>query len=740
MTLNPQQKEAVKTINGPLLINAGAGSGKTHTLTQRVVSMIREHDISPKSIFCVTFTNKAAKEMRERIAHNLGIESENLNAFRDHRLPMVGTFHSTAAFFLRMFAEKVGYGDDFIIYDADDCLRLIKNIMKSQNISEKECNPRAIAGMISRAKGEGLSPDEYSRTVDSYLTTVVLDVYRQYVGELKEHNAMDFDDLLLLFRKILQFDDVLEYFHSRFSHFLVDEYQDTNLLQYEIIKILAAKTRNLCVVGDDWQGIYSWRGANIENILSFKKDYPEAKIINLEENYRSTKTIIEAANALIKNNSRQMDKTLFSNKEMGEKILILEGLDERHEAEQIANMIREKKADSYDDFAILYRTNGQSRLIEEALIKKNISYRVFGGTKFYDRKEIKDILSYIRVIFNPMDSISLRRIINVPGRKIGEKSFENFQNLLEREHMNIAEVAENNFILTAMTGVGANGIRQFCELYQRFRETARTKTIAELMEEIIRLTRYDEYLKAEYDENEYTGKMENIEEFISMASRYDGIDYPENLAHFLEDIALITDQDREQDSENTAGTVSLMTVHLAKGLEFPVVFVAGAEEGIFPHSRSLVDGGALEEERRLMYVAITRAKTHLIISRAYERYNFGSYSANPKSRFLKELPEALLENSQKNRNTSGSIFGNTPSGINTLGGIFSVNTSKNISQKISTKKNHIGDFSVGDRVRHPQYGTGTIISINDDAVGDIAFAGMGIKKMNLEIAPIKKQI
>lgn len=418
MSLNPQQQEAVNTINGPLLINAGAGSGKTHTLTERVVSMIRDHNISPKAIFCVTFTNKAAREMRERIAGKLGVEMTSVNAFRDARVPLVGTFHSVAAFFLRMFAERVGYGNDFVIYDSDDCLRLVKSIMKEQNINEKEFNPRAIHGLISRAKGDGLSPDDYSRTVDSYMTSVVLDVYRIYAGQMKQQNALDFDDLLLLFRKTLEIPDVVEYFHNRFSHFLVDEYQDTNHLQYEIIKILASATRNLCVVGDDWQGIYSWRGADIQNIIDFKKDYSEAKIINLEENYRSTKTIINAANAVIKNNANQMQKTLFTNKEEGEKITIIEGLDEKHEAEQIANIIRETKAQDYNEFAILYRTNGQSRLLEEALIKKNISYRVFGGMKFYERKEIKDILSYIRVIFNPNDLISLRRIINVPSRKI----------------------------------------------------------------------------------------------------------------------------------------------------------------------------------------------------------------------------------------------------------------------------------------------------------------------------------
>lgn len=734
MSLNPRQKEAVETINWPLLINAWAWSGKTHTLTERVVSMIRDHNISAKKIFCVTFTNKAAREMRERIAWKLWIEDSTINPFRDARLPLVGTFHSTASFFLRTFAEKVGYGNDFVIYDADDCLRLVKSIMKEKNINEKEFNPRAIQGMISKAKWDWLSPSEYSRTVDSYAGSVALDVYQVYAGQMKAQNALDFDDLLLFFRKILDLPEVVEFFHNRFSHFLVDEYQDTNLLQYEIIKILASGSRNLCVVGDDWQGIYSWRWADISNIINFKKDYPEAKIINLEENYRSTQTIIKAANAVIKNNANQMDKTLFSNKEEWEKIKFLEWIDEKNEAEQIANIIRETKADNFSEFAILYRTNGQSRLLEEALIKKNISYRVFGGLKFYERKEIKDILAYIRVVFNPLDLISLRRIINVPSRKIWEKSLENFEKLLEREHMSIAEVSENNFILESLTWVGATGIKWFCTTYQALRQEMKEKTVVELMDNIIKRTRYDEYLKTEYDDAEYEWKMENIAEFISMASRYDWLVYPENYATFLEDIALITDQDREQDEKNNSGYVSLMTVHLAKWLEFPTVFIAWAEEWVFPHSRSLVDGMALEEERRLMYVAITRAKNKLYISRAMERYNFGSYSANPKSRFLKEIPEEFVELPVR-ENISKSIFSSSSS--SGFSGFGSFGTSSSTIKPIIKKKNNVWDFAVGSRVRHPQYWTGTIVAINE-TIGDIAFAGMGIKKMNLEIAPLTK--
>lgn len=766
--LNPAQLEAVRTIDGPLLINAWAWSGKTHTITERVVYMIREQRIDPRSIFCVTFTNKAAREMRERIAKRLDIVPDSHHPFRTPWLPTIGTFHSIASFFLRMFIDRIGYARDFVIYDSDDCLRNTKEIMKSQNIDEKEFQPRSILSMISKAKWQGMSPQEYSATVDSYFDSIVFEVYKVYVSKMKAENALDFDDLLLLFREILTIPDVLAYFHDRFRYFMVDEYQDTNALQYETIRLLAGHTKNLCVVGDDWQGIYSWRGANIENILSFKKDYPEAKVINLEENYRSTKIIIEAANAVIKNNLNQMRKTLFTSNPEGEKIRLIEGLDEKHEAELIASRIREMASSSssddsrgwgtYSAFAVLYRTNGQSRLLEEALIRKNIPYRVYGGVKFYERKEVKDILAYIRIIFNPLDSISLKRIINVPSRKIGEKSLENFLEIMKREHMDLAQMAAEPLVVESLSGVGANGAKSFLLLYGFLRNISQTESVATLMEEIIRRTDYEAYLKSEYGEDESADKLENLEEFRNMASRYDGMLYPENLASFLEDIALITDQERENQNTLTEewsehSFVSLMTIHLAKGLEFPHVFIAGAEEGIFPHSRTLLDAREIEEERRLMYVAITRAKQGLYITRSYERYTFGNYSANPKSRFVKEIPEEYIEREEKNT-TSSSIFGGGGVGFASLGSLFhqtgwdlssSLRMMKDgeslISHGGTTKtakpKNRAADFALGDRVEHSQYGVGTIVSV-DGAIGQIAFSGVGVKKMNIEIAPLQK--
>ena len=686
--------------------------------------------------------------MRDRIARRLWIETITVNPFRTNWLPTIGTFHSIAAFFLRMFIDRIGFGKDFIIYDSDDCLRTVKEIMKSQNIDEKEFNPRWVLAMISQAKGKGQSPIEYSVTVDSYFWSVVLEIYKAYVGKMKKENALDFDDLLLFFRQILDIPEVLEYFHNRFEYFMVDEYQDTNVLQYEIVRILSSKTKNLCVVGDDWQGIYSWRWANIENILSFKKDYPEAKVINLEENYRSTKNIIEAANHVIKNNLNQMKKTLFTAKPDGEKIELIEGMDDKHEAELIATRIRDHENQDYSRFAILYRTNGQSRLLEESLIRKNIPYRVYGGVKFYERKEIKDILAYIRIIFNPLDSTSLKRIINVPGRKIGEKSLENFLEIMEREHMDISQIAEEPIIVESLTGVWANGIRSFVMLYKILRDISKTESVASLMTAIISRTSYEAYLKDEYGEEEYEWKIENLEEFVNMASRYDGMSYPENIASFLEDIALITDQDRDNEQWNSetesAGHVSLMTIHLAKWLEFPHVFIAWAEEWIFPHSRTLLDAREIEEERRLMYVAITRAKEFLSISRAYERYTFGNFRANPKSRFIGEIPSEYLIQAESRRE-GGSIFGSSLWGAQTLSSLFANESSRNPKTSFGwfsslnkpKEKNNSSDFSPWDRIEHAQYGVGTIVGLSW-AVADIAFSWVGIKKMNVEIAPIKK--
>lgn len=677
--------------------------------------------------------------MRSRIAQRLGIWDGGVNPFRTPRLPIVGTFHSIAAFFLRMFIDRLGYEKDFLIYDSDDSLQIVKECMRELSIDPKEILPRSLQGVISRAKGEWFSVDLYRSMVQSFFDSVAADTYELYVKKMKAANAVDFDDLLLLFRNILHIEEVVHYFHTRFAFFMIDEYQDTNHLQYEIIHILASKTRNICVVGDDWQGIYSWRGANIENILSFSKDYPEAMVINLEENYRSTQSIIQAANQVIQNNSNQMKKNLFTQNPVGEKILLIDCYDEKHEAEIIVKQIEVSKRDNtslYCDWAILYRTNSQSRLIEEALIRKQIPYRIFWWVKFYDRKEIKDILAYIRIIYNPYDRVSLKRIINIPGRKIGEVTTDRFVTLMNEEHSSLADICEKREILTVLPSQARESLTHFLDLYTLWRHIMLEESVSVLMDNILKKTDYAAYLKQEYTDTEYEVKMDNLLEFLNMASYYDGMPFPENIASFLEDIALITDQDREW--WESKEMVSLMTVHLAKWLEFRNVIVAGLEEGIFPHSHSLLDLTSVEEERRLMYVAMTRAKERLFLSRALERYTFGNYSANPQSRFVKEIPESLREQE--------SILEKNIFSFRTTLWLFesseiiewSIRDAQRITKPALWKKqNTLSNIKLWDRVKHPQYGVGTIVSLKE-VIAEIAFPWLGIKKMNIEIAPLEK--
>ncbi len=747
--LNESQKAAVLHTDGPLLILAGAGAGKTHTLTERVARMVGE-GVPTSSILCVTFTNKAAKEMRERIAKKLGFESvPSTNPFRQAGLPLVGTFHSVGVFFLRQFIDRLGYGKDFVIFDEDDKIRTIKGILEDKKIDEKELPARQAAYMISAAKNDGTDPAAYRRNADNYAKSLVADIYLEYGRRAKSMNALDFDDILLKWFELLDLPEVLEQFHRRFRYFMVDEYQDTNDIQYRIVRTLASHTKNLAVVGDDWQGIYSWRGANIKNILSFERDYPEATVVKLEQNYRSTKTVIEAANAVVKNNREALEKTLWTENDQGDPIESIETYDEKEEARTIASKIAE--SGDYSKWAVLYRTNGQSRLIEEALINRNIPYRVFGGVKFYERKEIKDVLSYLRFVFNPADMVAFSRIVNVPSRKLGEKSVEGFRNFMEFRGLDFAtavsRIAEADEVGTAAKAAFA----RFGELHSGLVELSRNACVKELMDAVIKRTGYEEYLKGEHSKEEFEGKLENLKEFLNMASRYDGMEPRESLSLFIEDIALVTDQDRSEGE----GGVSLMTIHLAKGLEFENVVISGAEEGLFPHSRSLMEPKALEEERRLMYVAMTRAKKRLFVTRARERYTFGNYNANPPSRFLKEIPEHLTTKILPEPKYSfGASSGGTgyswlKGSVQQGGGGTSSATAgfrppASSSGGVVRPQGHVirhdpNDFHLGCRVRHAQFGEGVIVALSGD-VADIAFSGAnrGVKKMNIRIAPIEK--
>ncbi|NCP76726.1 UvrD-helicase domain-containing protein [Candidatus Gracilibacteria bacterium] len=733
--LNPSQQLAVDHLTGPLLILAGAGAGKTHTLTERIATLIQERGVAPESILAVTFTNKAAKEMRERIGKKLGRDTTNMSPYRMSGFPLVGTFHSVGIFFLRTFIEYLGYDKNFVIYDEDDKLRLMKSLIKARDLDEKEIAPRAVIGAISQAKNQGITAAKYDTIVNNYFQSMVRDIYVAYEKALVENNALDFDDILLRTNDLLQNPEVLERLHNRYEYIFVDEYQDTNDIQYQIIKLLASKYRNLSVVGDDWQGIYGWRGANIKNILSFQKDFPGAVVVKLEQNYRSTKTIISGANAVIKCNKEALDKTLWTDNEEGDKIKLIEAISEKQEAELIVKEIKEDFSD-LSKWAILYRTNSQSRLIEEALIRAGIQYKIYGGQRFYERKEIKDILAYMRLVFNPSDTMSLRRIINVPSRKIGEKSVETFLEYVHNFRAPFSEVTEGIDEMDELTPQARRGIAGFSLLYRELTEYLQIHSIKELMEEIIKKTQYIDYLRNEYGEGESESREENLKEFANMASRYDGLDSREALMMFLEDIALITDSDRDEPGQNNF--VSMMTIHSAKGLEFENVIIAGAEEGLFPHSRTLMEPREIEEERRLMYVAMTRAKRILTITRARERYTFGNYSANPPSRFLKEIPAEFTEvKALEVKNLFGG-FGSSLS-YPTLEKEVPVPEKGTGTVKRSVTSNDPSSFALGERIRHVEFGAGTIVSISGP-IAEIAFgAGKGIKKMHLGIAPIEKE-
>lgn len=640
--LNERQKEAVNHIEGPLLILAGAGAGKTHTLTERVANLVLNIGIPAESILCVTFTNKASREMRDRVGQKLGIEYAQVNPFRQSGAPLVGTFHSMGVYFLRLFIDRLGYSKNFVIFDEDDKVRLIKAILAEKQIDEKEIPAKQIVSMISSAKNDGIDPSGMRRIAQSYVSATAADIYAELEVRMRSMNALDFDDILLKVYELLKLPEVLAYFHKRFAYIMVDEYQDTNEIQYQIVKMLASHTRNIAVVGDDWQGIYSWRGANIKNILHFERDYPDAKVVKLEQNYRSTKTVIQAANALIKNNREALEKTLWTDNPQGEKIVEIEAGDEKEECREIVKLIVEslENEQNYRDWAILYRTNAQSRSIEEALISKNIPYRIFGGVKFYERKEVKDVLAYLRLLHNRSDRVGFARIINVPSRKIGEKSLEQIINVAEDLMADPITAIKHGVDMGIFTGALKSTLSSFYLMYESLAESARTSSVVDLIESLLKQVKYREYLEVEYGKEDAENRLDNLKELANLASRYDGMIGGEGLAVFLEDIALITDADRDATGEEV---VSLMTVHLAKGLEFTNVIIAGAEDGLFPHSRTFLEPKELEEERRLMYVAITRAKKRLYITRARERYRFGTYSANPRSKFVGELPSELMD-------------------------------------------------------------------------------------------------
>lgn len=713
--LNQQQREAVETVKGPLLIIAGAGSGKTKTLTTRVVYLLREIKIRPQNILAVTFTNKAAQEMKERITHALtGGQDVKIGYYN---MPVVGTFHSLCVRILRSEIEHLGYGKNFQIIDDQDQLALLKKITRELEIDEKQFNPRAFREIISRSKTDMMDAELFAEQANGYYEELAAKVYLKYQASLKENNGLDFDDIInftvTIFKK---FPEVLKKYQEQFQYIMVDEYQDTNKAQYLLINMLASSHRNLCVVGDDWQSIYKFRGADIQNILNFEQDYPEAKVIHLEQNYRSTQIILDAAYGVISKNVNRKDKNLWTEKKEGHLITSYEAGDEKEEAEFVASEImcagRDGTAKSYADFVVLYRTNAQSRMVEEVLLKNSIPYRIIGGIKFYQRKEVKDIVAYLKLIYNNNDLISLERVINEPRRNLGSATLDKWIRMARLEGKNPIDLGLKFPAGQGLPASKIDAIAQFCEFIKRMEAVKDKLPLADFMEKVFAESGYEKMLLADGAEGEM--RWENVKELVSVAQKYADSEEEDVYGKFLEEIALASDVDNVDQSQPA---VHLMTLHSAKGLEFPTVFIVGLEEGILPHSRSMLSYAEMEEERRLMYVGLTRAKEKIYLLFTRQRTIFGSTQVNPPSRFLEDVPEHLLE--QKSvRDEEMQIF--------------------NSSMQKSLQKNSVPQkLRDGDRVRHADFGDGVVISAHDDLIV-VVFQKTGIKRLAPEFAKLKK--
>lgn len=752
--LNPEQQSAVKATDGPLLLMAGAGSGKTRVLTHRIAYLIVEKRVNPYNILAITFTNKAAREMRERIGKMMGGAAEEI---------WISTFHSMCVRILRRDIDRMGFNRNFTILDTGDQQSVVKGILKDKNLDPKKYDPRAILGAISSAKNELIDPEEYAKTAGGYFEQTVSDVYTEYQKRLRKNQALDFDDLIMMTIQLFQrVPEVLEYYQRKFQYIHVDEYQDTNRAQYMLVKFLANRFKNLCVVGDSDQSIYRWRGADIANILSFEKDYPNAAVILLEQNYRSTKRILLAANKVIENNVTRKAKNLWTENPEGNKLVYYRADSEQGEAQFVAGKIKELTRDSKyknSDIAILYRTNAQSRVMEEVLLKSNIEYSIVGGTKFYDRKEIKDMLAYLRLISNPDDDISLQRIINVPKRGIGSSSVDKMANFAAMHDISIFQALDSVELLGLSPKI-TKGAREFRDLIKNYTQMQEFLSVTELVEEILDKSGYREMLKAEKS-IEAQSRLENLDELLSVTKNFEEVNEDKSLVAFLTDLALVADIDSlDEDGEKT-DSITLMTLHSAKGLEFPVVFLIGLEEGVFPHSRSLMEEAEMEEERRLAYVGITRAEQTLFITNAQMRTLYGRTSMNPASRFISEIPEDLLEGVEKEERKStsfgsrGTSFGRsvTPSTGTSFGRTASSSTGTSFGTPVtrkpvmrpaasSTGGDTIG-WRVGDKAEHGKWGIGTVVSVKGEGEGtelDIAFPSpTGIKRLLAKFAPITKK-
>ncbi len=718
--LNPVQRQAVTHPSGPLLILAGAGSGKTRVLTYRIAHLIENCGVRPHQILAITFTNKAAREMQER-----------LEALVPNTRGMwVSTFHAACMRMLRRDGERLGLGKNFVIYDTSEQTALIKQCLKDLSINSERFKPSMVHGLISRAKNNLESPEEYARYARDPIEEKVASVYSLYQRKLLFNNAVDFDDLLYLTVELLQkHADVRAGYQEQFKHVLVDEYQDTNRAQYELVRILAAGHRNLMVVGDDDQSIYAFRGANLRNILDFEDDFPDATVIKLEQNYRSTQNILEAANAVVANNVGRKPKRLWTANTAGDPVQVLSANDERDEASQIADEIQllHDQGRSYDEIAILYRTNAQSRVIEEAFLRRDIPYTMYRGIEFYKRREIKDIIAYLRLLVNPADGTSFERIVNVPRRGIGATTLQRLNEYAEGHQVPLLLAAEQADKISSLGKAPASKLKAFAQQVAEWRRMMDFLNVAELVETLLDQTGYKADLEADGNDPENLARLENLQEFVSVAKEFCLREPDSGLDTFLAGIELLSDADTQAEGE----AVHMLTLHTAKGLEFPIVFLTGLEEGIFPHSRALADEDELEEERRLCYVGITRAKERLYLSHAWQRLLFGRQSYNLPSRFLEEIPEEVKQTRAWSVNPSPSTVSHSTS----------VSLLDFVDEDVKEQPANDKAFADGQRVKHKSFGTGTVVSSrksgNDVFVTVVFDKGNQMKTLSLQYTSLE---
>jgi len=698
--LNPEQRRAVKTTEGPMLILAGAGSGKTKTLTHRIAYLLYSKRATPFNILAVTFTNKAAGEMRARISKLLGKDPDNRSF-----LPFMGTFHSVCVRILRQDGEAIGIPRNFVIWDEGDRLAAIKQVSRQAGIDEKSFPPNLLASLISGAKNEMVSHQEFSSLANSPATHAAAKVFPLYESVLRESKALDFDDLIARCVELLaRQEEVQSKWQRQFKYVMVDEYQDTNGAQYQLIRALTSPQRNIAVVGDDWQSIYSWRGADYRNILNFERDFSGCSVIKLEQNYRSTKNILDAAHQIISHNRDRSDKKLWTEAGEGSPLQVIQVNSERAEAEAVIRRIKSNVdigARQYKDYAVLYRTNAQSRALEEAFIRHGVPYRIVGGVRFYDRKEVKDIMAYLRLIYQSEDTASFERIVNVPARGIGSKSLNNFRQWKADNQFGLLESLEKVSQCPQLTAKAAKGFVDLADILTSFKAQIDILAPAALVESLLRRLDYLLFIQDGTPQGE--ARIENVKELLSVATEYQEL----GLAGFLEEVSLLSDLDQADASSNV---ITLMTLHAAKGLEFPVVFITGLEESIMPHSRALYDAGEMEEERRLMYVGMTRAKEELFLTYATSRTLYGGRLNNPPSRFLSDVESSLVSSHESEPD------------FPTLN---------------PDEVRYIPELNEGDGVKHQLFGIGTVLEIEGETAV-IYFRGRGTKKLNIAFAPLTR--